>query len=370
MKIIEKTLCETFEIKDTKRIFFLDIETSGLSKYMHSVFCIGVVFKNGPFIQSIQWIASSESEEIQLLQSFYDFCKDYHAVYTYRGKSFDLPFLIARFKNHFLPTDFLEKIQCMDVSVHPFIKEICRSTGSSRLNLETSIGYNRTLRTSGKDLVKLYTLYMESSNLTYENLFLQHNLEEIKGIIAFKQYLDWMEDVFSSISPESTTSSLPFSNSLPKLPKIEKKENDFLYIHLPCSPFHSSFSVDFLKSFKLSYTANDSVISFVIFIYRGELSSFITTYKDYYYIPSKQEIIHKSLAGLIPSSLRRKAKKEECTLKKEGGFIPLPFKSHLHSDDTRIWIDDEKNTYLLLEDFLNGELLQTYLFTFKKLLGF
>ena len=89
------------------------------------------------------------------------------------------------------------------------------------------------------------------------------------------------------------------------------------------------------------------------------LKQYLTPYKDYFYIPSQDQLIHRSLANFIPSSEKRKVTREECALIKTDYYISL-FTTHKLT--TVVWYDDLHTAYLRVEDF-SSAVLTTQLFS-------
>lgn len=59
------------------------------------------------------------------------------------------------------------------------------------------------------------------------------------------------------------------------------------------------------------------------FLYEGELKFYFDNYKDYYYIYSEEQAVHKQIATYIDKSNKIKATSETCYIKKRGTYIPL-----------------------------------------------
>jgi uncharacterized protein YprB with RNaseH-like and TPR domain len=80
---------------DPSRIFFLDIETTGLTA--GPVFLIGLLGCDGGQLVLRQLLARDYSEEPALLHGLSEFLPRFGAVVTFNGKSFDLRYLRERF---------------------------------------------------------------------------------------------------------------------------------------------------------------------------------------------------------------------------------------------------------------------------------
>lgn len=67
-------------------------------------------------------------------------------------------------------------------------------------------------------------------------------------------------------------------------------------------------------------------ISFPVF--EGKFRYYFENYRDYYFIPSQNTVIHKSLAEFIGKSLKEKATPENCFTEIAGRFVRLPEHTH------------------------------------------
>lgn len=57
-------------------------------------------------------------------------------------------------------------------------------------------------------------------------------------------------------------------------------------------------------------------------VYTGSLKYFLPDYTNYYYLPEEDTAIHKSVAGFVDSSHRKKATAATCFNRREGRFLP------------------------------------------------
>lgn len=82
---------------DLKKALFIDTETTGLSGGVGTcAFLIGVgYFSDSGFIVD-QYFMNDFNEEMAMLKRLSDFVRDYSAIVTYNGKSFDIPLLNSR----------------------------------------------------------------------------------------------------------------------------------------------------------------------------------------------------------------------------------------------------------------------------------
>jgi uncharacterized protein YprB with RNaseH-like and TPR domain len=81
---------------------FLDIETTGLVS-SRPLFLVGIIHWQGGVFYLKQYLARNFEEEGPLLSLVVQKLKDYPLIFTYNGKTFDLPFIKARCLSHGLP---------------------------------------------------------------------------------------------------------------------------------------------------------------------------------------------------------------------------------------------------------------------------
>ena len=83
-------------------------------------------------------------------------------------------------------------------------------------------------------------------------------------------------------------------------------------------------------------------------MYETELKLFYKDYKNYYYLPKEDMVVHKSLAAFVDKDNKEKAIASNCYTRHKGHFIKLPkgttlpmFKSE-YADKTMYTIVNEK----------------------------
>lgn len=84
-----------------ERVLFLDLETCGLSA--SPVFLAGTMHWNGEDFVLHQFFARHYGEEVGLLRAVARQARDFAALVTFNGKSYDAPFLHARALTHRVP---------------------------------------------------------------------------------------------------------------------------------------------------------------------------------------------------------------------------------------------------------------------------
>ncbi len=130
---------------------YLDIETTGLSRYECDLTVIGIALENGRKCQVVQLIEDDLSEK-DLLKAL----KGVDEVYSYNGSRFDLPFIEAKLsvdlKEYFNHTDLM--YDCWRQNLYGGLKAV-----------EKKLGINRKLKgVDGYMAVQLWYDYVNNND--------------------------------------------------------------------------------------------------------------------------------------------------------------------------------------------------------------
>jgi len=155
---------------------YLDIETTGLSRFYDYITVIGVYRcqgMNGEFIQ----LVGDEVTRGNLVTAL----RGVNTVYTYNGSRFDLPFiaaslgidLAAEFDHHDLMYD------CWDNNLYGGFKVV-----------EQRLGIHRRLRgIDGFEAVQLWWRYLKGGNQNALALLLEYNKEDVVNLKTLRERL-------------------------------------------------------------------------------------------------------------------------------------------------------------------------------------
>jgi uncharacterized protein len=308
---------------DLKRIAFFDIETTGFSADMSYLYLIGCIYYEAPSFQLIQWFAEDIHEEANLISSFFEFLKERDVLIHYNGSGFDIPYLQRKCKTFALNYSF-DAVTGIDLykKILPY-KKIFKTNNFKQKTIETFLKIKREDIFDGGDLIQVYQSYLgrkryetlrqkriegviEQSTSEAEILLRQlllHNEDDLKGLVRITPILSYV-DLFEK----------------PIRILQARVEKDILTIHFETSSFlptRINYSNDIAH-----LTAYEKTASLSIPVYEGELRHFYDNYKDYYYLPSEDTVVHKSLALFVDKDYREKAKPSNCYTKKQGNFVP------------------------------------------------
>ncbi len=313
-----------FEEKyDINKLLFFDIETTGFAADSTYLYLIGCAYYREDSFHLIQWFSEDIREEAQLITSFFEFLKGYDVLLHYNGTGFDIPYLQRKCGSLGL-TYTLDKLVSIDIykRITPY-KKIFRLNNFKQKTIETFLNVNRTDSFSGGDLIQVYQSYLGKKNLeilrskrspgaVFEfpseaeillKQLLLHNEDDLRGLILISpilSYVDFFETPIRILSAgvDGNHFTIHFESSA-------------------CLPIPISFRNDLAQ-----ITAIGDQATLILQIYEGELKHFYDNYKDYYYLPAEDSVVHKSIAHFVDKDYRSKAKPSNCYTKKQGIFAP------------------------------------------------
>lgn len=275
---------------------FFDIETTGLSADISAVTVIGCCDMNGNITQ---WFNDDGLSQKQILADFLQFIKSYDTLITFNGKTFDLPFLTAKIKE-FKIDDSLDTYEHLDLYqiLKPY-KNLWGLKNFRQKNLEEYIGIERTDKLSGKKLIKTYQNYLEKGDIKDKEAVLLHNHEDLLGL----------HDIYSLMSyPALLDRKFALSSCCIKNDQFAAHLNLDMQIPVSCSYEKSgiSLTLDHLDALLTCPLEN------------GHLKHYHKDYKNYYYLPMEDLVIHKSMKSFVDTSSLVRADKDNCYSK----FVP------------------------------------------------
>ncbi len=314
-------LLPTFSILnyDPKEALFFDIETTGLSPKTSRVFLIGLISfqPDTEEWQLIQFLLENncEEEEKELLEAFSAFAKSRSQLIHFNGNSFDVPYLVSRFKKYQLTNLFSDK-SSLDLyrellRMPAFFRQMANHTQKA---FEDLTCYPRKDLLSGKEMIKFYHSYTKIPSKEKEELLLQHNYDDLVGMLSIFPLFNlkqlskgqWeitnVEEFKKQEADQSITKELLFTLTLP-------------------APIPAQLSA----AFSFGYvTAAKHVVKVKLPLYEGTLKFYYPDYKNYYYLPLEDEAVHKSVAIYIDTQHRQKATASTCYKKYNGIFVYAP----------------------------------------------
>lgn len=179
-----------------KESFFLDIETTGLSRQYSDIISITLLIYETNSYKMYQIFCQYKVDEPDALKFMKDLIKSKKYVITYNGNSFDIPFLINKTQKHDINIDFESFIK---IDLYNYMRQLRTKIQISDLKLKTAENYfnikrNDTL--SGKDITVLYEAYKIEPRNEFSYLIMQHNYEDVYNLpILFNNIFNLYDDI-------------------------------------------------------------------------------------------------------------------------------------------------------------------------------
>ncbi|MGB4439912.1 MAG: ribonuclease H-like domain-containing protein [Sedimentibacter sp.] len=162
-----------------KESFFLDIETTGLSRQFSDIISITVLLYEAGSYKIYQIFCQYKIDEPEALKFLKDLIKSKKYVITYNGNTFDIPFLINKTQKHDINIDF----DCfIKIDLYNYMRQLRNKIQITDLKLKTieeyfNIKRNDTL--GGEDVIVLYEAYKIEPRKEFSYLIMQHNYEDV-----------------------------------------------------------------------------------------------------------------------------------------------------------------------------------------------
>ncbi len=359
-----------------KYIGFFDIETTGLSPKSSSLYLIGGMHYDPLHEQwfLIQWFADDYKSEKQILESFLEYLKNFQVLYHFNGATFDIPYILQKCQKHHIPvpsyvqelfenvlsyqTTFSKKRYCIDLlkEIRP-LKKPLHLIKANQTALEHWLGIHREDKYNGGELISVYAEYMQKKILhpqeaePLEKVLLLHNHDDMAGMLdvcsmlCYRDILSLTDPVTSNI--EETPSALKITFSLPQpVPR-------------PVTLHHDWDDNLLLADTKASLSLEASTGTLTLPLVQTTLKHFFADYKNYFYLPSEDCAMHKSVAQFVDAAFRQKATAATCYTKKEGIFFPCLSKKAVSTEEPLFYQEHKANPAFYLLDTKDKAILQT-----------
>ena len=301
---------------DTDKICFFDIETTGFSREYNICYLIGAVYtKNGKTFYN-QWLAESDSDEASILSAFNEFVKDYDYIIHFNGDSFDIPFITERAARLGTALDLSHMTNLDLYKIAKNCKPLLCLTDYKQKTIEHFLGIHREDMYSGGELIEVYKefsrLNASAKKDEYKIILLLHNHDDIEGMTRLLPLISYYALIQNAYDYESST--------IENVVTADRKPERSLMIScaLPVSvPVDRHICTEDIH---LMLINNRLILS--IPVNTCEMKYFYKDYRNYYYLPSEDEAIHKSIAQYVDSSNRVKCTAANCYTRKTGAFVP------------------------------------------------
>lgn len=323
--IIPQTAAETESqleawhlLGDPRQVVFLDIETTGFSRLYDSIYLIGLVYWQESHFVAKQFLAGSLADEVQVLEKALDQLQNYKIFVTYNGDMFDLPFIEERAKRlHVWREEDRQLWQSLCSA--DLLRQYRRHQpffGWPNMKLKTLEAFLKIDRQDpfdGGQLIEVFYEYARTDDERLENVLLLHNYEDIVYLPPLLKIRQFVENLKNGT-----------------IAQVRYEEGELLIVwERPCSLSHQARMPLNRKKRKdpaepraqFVFEAGSRCSRILLPRCDEPVYYYLPNAKDYYFLPGRGEIVHKSLAFDVPGSERRKAKPAECVLCGQGSFV-------------------------------------------------
>lgn len=298
---------------DSDKILFLDIETTGLSSKIASIYLIGACYYKDNAWNGIQWFAENLEEEINVINAFFEFASDFSTLIHFNGNQFDLPFILGRCEKLGLSYNF-ESFEGIDIYKRVALcKHFLQLPNCKQKSIEKFLHLDREDTYGGGELIQIYKNYLTSPSDEQERLLLLHNRDDLKGMLQILPILAY-GDIFNKPVRATKVQANYYRD-------LNGKKQQELIIRVRLSSF---------VPVPLSYHANDCYVTaegnhaaLRVPVYTEELKYFYSNYKEYYYLPLEDVAMHKSVASFVDKEHRVPATAATCYTRKYSSYLPM-----------------------------------------------
>lgn len=318
MRISEETL-ENFTISypldrlaPLERVLFIDIETTGFAARSSYLYLIGCAYYLAGKWRTIQWMAENYDQESDILKAFFNFARHYRVLVHFNGNNFDLPFIAQKCDLLDLPYSF-DNFQGIDLykRINPY-KFFLKLPNCKQKTLEQFLGIDRQDVFSGGELIGIYHDYVKNPSEFSENALFLHNADDLKGMLEtlpVLTYYDLFNQPVRAKKVQANTYKDVYGN---------RRRELLIMISLDTAlpkPITANMNGCFFRG-----EGNQCTLK--IPIYEEELKYFYSNYRDYYYLPTEDVALHKSVAGFVDKAHRVPASAANCYTRKFASYLP------------------------------------------------
>lgn len=292
---------------------FVDIETLGLNKLANGIYLVGVLYLEDGVPVEEQYLAKNGGDERAVLKAAGERLAGFRTLISYNGDAFDLPYLQFRAKKLRLTAfprlaeeDGVPADVC-SVDLMRIYRPFASLFGLPDRKLKTwerFLGIDREDAFSGGQLIELFDEYSATGDARLEQVLLLHNYEDVANMPALLRVAGFVQALRTA-----------------RVVSLAERDGRVCFGLAEALPLSAAWSVPEGRIFA---ARGEAALELAARTVGGELRYYLPDYQDYFYLPETAQIVHRSLADRIPAGARRKAKREECYLRKAGCFYPVP----------------------------------------------
>ncbi len=299
------------KIAPLEQILFLDIETTGFTAKNSYLYMIGVAYYAQDHFRVRQWMAETYEEEAAILEAFFNFAKDYHFLIHFNGNGFDIPYLQQKTAALGLPYHF-DDFDGLDIykRIAPY-KFFLKLPNCKQKTIEQFLGIERDDKYSGGELISIYHDYVTAAIDDFRDLLLLHNKEDVIGMLQILPILAYHDIFNGEIVAKKVQAN--YYNDQTGSRRQELLMNVTLPTTLPV-PVSALIGGCYFKG-------EENTATIRVPILEEELKYFYANYKDYYYLPTEDVALHKSVADFVDKEFRIQATAATCYTRKYSQYL-------------------------------------------------
>lgn len=202
MEIIENIFDKDMKLESdliSKKVCFLDIETTGLNKNTETIYLIGLAYYDNDLEKwnIVQLFAEELKEEIDIVLEAHKILSDFDVIINYNGTSFDIPFLNSKLK-FYKTNKEIEIDKSLDLyRVMQSNKNIFHLKNYKLKTIEEFLGIHREDKLTGKECIQFYFDYLVTKDLELKNSILLHNYEDLYYLLDVVKIIDIFNEMKS-----------------------------------------------------------------------------------------------------------------------------------------------------------------------------
>ncbi|MBQ7955375.1 MAG: ribonuclease H-like domain-containing protein [Lachnospiraceae bacterium] len=300
------------KITSLENFLFVDIETTGFTAKSSSLYMIGIAFYSQGGWYITQYFAETPSQEIELLQAFSEKIKEYSHLVHFNGNNFDLPYLMQKCQQHDISCD-LDSLCGIDIykRIAPY-KFFLKLPNCKQKTIESFLEINRIDTFNGGELIGIYKDYVNEPTDFARTILMQHNFDDMKGMLEILPIL-----AYSDIFDGKITAKKVQANHYTDFSGNSRKEL-LMTLNLP-SNLPKAISIAANDCY---FRGEGNTATLKVPIYEEELKYYYANFKDYYYLPTEDVALHKSVAGFVDREHRIPATAATCYTRKFSCYLP------------------------------------------------
>ena len=314
---------------DKESILLFDIATTSFEAANGCVFLIGAAYLSAGKLMIKQLFSENVNEEVLMINEFISFADRFKTVLSYKGDSFDFPYLSGRLsilcKDHFFA-------ECSAVNFHEIFQKLStlRSKSFDLFNiikpLKTPLGFVSTKldylqKRLGQNVFN--SISGENISVFYSRFLAEKKLKNLQNISTREENLGFISDYFIKRADD-------------ELAHLIIRENDHFLEDILANNCDNLEAILFLCRLSIPLNILNEKIAvsvhvekkeelpdIITFIYDTEkflskklcinlqayqknIKLFYADYKNYFYFPLEDMAVHRSVAEFTSTSSRKK----------------------------------------------------------------